>query len=210
MLKLRDIMTRDVTTVSSDRTLRDAMELLVTRHVSGAPVVSAGKVVGVISATDLLSFTVSQPDEQGGEGTTDEDGCDSWESEPESGEGAEPSGAYFTETWSDTGDELNELRFNDLVGRELDALNERTVGEVMTRRICSLPSSADVPKAADYMRREGIHRLLVMDDGNLSGIVSAMDITRAVADHRLTTRTYVFGREQDFDDRGGWEEQTGD
>ncbi|HEU4584687.1 MAG TPA: CBS domain-containing protein [Gemmatimonadaceae bacterium] len=210
MLKLRDIMTRDVTTVSSDLTLRDAMELLVTRHVSGAPVVSAGKVVGVISATDLLSFTVSQPDEQVGEGATDEDGWDSWESEPESAEGAGPSGAYFTETWSDTGDELNELRFNDLVGRELDALNERTVGEVMTRRICSLPSSADVPKAADYMRREGIHRLLVMDDGNLSGIVSAMDITRAVADHRLTTRTYVFGREEDFDDRGGWEEQTGD
>ena len=208
MLKLRDIMTRDVTTLSSDLTLRDAMELLVTRHVSGAPVVSSGKVVGVISATDLLSFTASQSGKE--EGATDEDGLDVWESEPESEDGAEPSGAYFTETWSDTGDELNELRFNDLVGRELGALDERTVGEVMTRRVCSLPSSADVPKAADYMRREGIHRLLVMDGGNLSGIVSAMDIAKAVADHRLTTRTYVFGREKDFDDRGGWEEQTGD
>ncbi len=208
MLRLRDIMTRDVTALSSELTLRDAMELLVTRHVSGAPVVSGGKVVGVISATDLLTFTASQSGKE--EGTTGEDGWDSWESAPESDEGAEPSGAYFTEKWSDTGDELNELRFNDLVGRELDALNEYTVGEVMTRRVCSLPSSADVPTAADYMRREGIHRLLVMDDGNLSGIISAMDITKAVADHQLITRTYVFGREQDFDDRGGWEEQIGD
>src|SRR5690606_28747092 len=55
MLKLRDIMTRDVTTLSPDLPLRDAMELLVSEHLSGAPVVSDGKLVGVISASDLLS-----------------------------------------------------------------------------------------------------------------------------------------------------------
>lgn len=199
MLKLRDIMTRDVITVSPDLTLREAMELLATKHLSGAPVVSGGKVVGVISSTDLISFAASLPGVQT-EGVEEGE----WESEPESEEGTEPSGAYFTESWSDTSPGLNEMRFNDLAGGERNVLEEHTVAEAMTRRICSLPSSAEVPKAADYLRREGIHRLLVVDDEQLSGIVSAMDIAKAVAEHKLTTRTYLFDREQEFDERGEW------
>ena len=51
MLALRDIMTADVVTVSPQTTLREAMELLAQRHLSGAPVVSGGELVGVVSAT---------------------------------------------------------------------------------------------------------------------------------------------------------------
>jgi CBS domain-containing protein len=42
------------------------------------------------------------------------------------------------------------------------------------------------------MRRMGVHRLLVVDDGQLAGIVSSMDIVRAVADHKLEVRRFVF------------------
>lgn len=56
MLKLRDIMTRDVVSAAPDMTIRDAMELLSEQHVSGAPVVDGGKVVGIFSATDLLTL----------------------------------------------------------------------------------------------------------------------------------------------------------
>ena len=56
MLKLEDIMTRNVISASPDMTIREAMQLLSERHVSGAPVVNGGKVVGVFSATDLLAF----------------------------------------------------------------------------------------------------------------------------------------------------------
>jgi len=61
MLRLRDIMTKDVLTVSPEMSLRDAMAMLATRHVSGAPVVDAGQVVGVISSTDLLEVAASEP-----------------------------------------------------------------------------------------------------------------------------------------------------
>ena len=61
MLRLRDIMTTDVLTVSPELTIRDAMALLSTRHVSGAPVVASGKVVGVLSGTDLLEFAAALP-----------------------------------------------------------------------------------------------------------------------------------------------------
>lgn len=49
-------MTRDVVSAAPDMTIRDAMGLLSERHVSGAPVVDGGRVVGIFSATDLLTL----------------------------------------------------------------------------------------------------------------------------------------------------------
>ncbi len=56
MLRLRDIMTTDVATATPDLTLREAMELLTAKHISGAPVIAGGKVAGIFTASDLLSF----------------------------------------------------------------------------------------------------------------------------------------------------------
>jgi CBS domain-containing protein len=198
MLKLRDIMTRDVITLDSDLSVRDAMALLASRHVSGAPVVSGANVIGVISGTDLLDFAsslpgipIEQPEEPAAE----------WgEGEPDEADTQLPAGAYFTELWSESAADLEE-RFTQTAAPEWNALAEHTVSEAMSRDICALPSSTDVHSAADFMRRAGIHRLLVIDDGRLAGIVSTMDITRAVADRKLTRRTYVFNRDRQFDDR---------
>ena len=79
-----------------------------------------------------------------------------------------------------------------------DVLDDHTVDEVMTRELYALASGDDVFTAADLMRRRSIHRVLVIDDGQLVGIVSALDIARAVADHKLALRTYVFNRNRDF------------
>jgi len=60
MLKARDIMTKDVITISPDATLADAIELLVTKEISGMPVVDADeKVIGIISEKDILNFAFS-------------------------------------------------------------------------------------------------------------------------------------------------------
>jgi CBS domain-containing protein len=65
----------------------------------------------------------------------------------------------------------------------------------MTRTpLATLPVDATAEQAAAVMRSDRIHRILVTDGGALAGIVSAFDIAAAVADHRLTTRTYVFDR----------------
>ena len=53
---VRDIMTRNVTTVTPELPLREAIDVLVTNHVSGAPVVQNERVVGIVSATDLPTF----------------------------------------------------------------------------------------------------------------------------------------------------------
>ena len=49
MLRLRDIMTTELLTFSPETSVRDAMESLAAKHVSGAPVVAGTKVVGVVS-----------------------------------------------------------------------------------------------------------------------------------------------------------------
>src|SRR5687767_504781 len=61
MLRLRDIMTREVVTVAPDLSVRDAMELLTSRHISGAPVLSNRKIVGVVSLTDLAELASGSP-----------------------------------------------------------------------------------------------------------------------------------------------------
>lgn len=149
MLKLRDIMTRDVVSAASDLTIRDAMELLSERHVSGAPVVDGGKVVGVFSASDLLAFL------------------------------------------ADLSDTTPSLTFSRRKGRTTP-LEDVTVEEVMTRKIQALPPDTSVDEAAAFMGTKQIHRVLVMDGDVLLGIVTTSDVARAVAEHRIRNRTYVF------------------
>lgn len=81
----------------------------------------------------------------------------------------------------------------ETMGPEWNMLEEHTVGEAMNRKIAALPPDTPVEHAAAVMRRAGIHRVLVMENGNLLGIVTTKDVSDAVADRRLTTRVYVFG-----------------
>jgi CBS domain-containing protein len=149
MLKLRDIMTRDVVSAASDLTIREAMELLSERHVSGAPVVDGGKVVGVFSASDLLTFL------------------------------------------ADLSDTTPSLIFRRRKGRTTP-LEDVTVDEVMTRKVQALPPDCSVDEAAALMIKKQIHRVLVMEGDALLGIVSTSDVAKAVAQHRIRNRTYVF------------------
>ncbi len=189
MLRLRDIMTKDVVTVSPELTVRDAMVLFSSRHLSGAPVVGSGKVVGVISTTDLMEFAASLP----GLPTEQREPDEEEESEASSDgmEEDEPPQAYFTDRWEDAGADIAE-RMGEVAGPEWNALEEHTVGEAMTRTIISLPPGTAVDFAAQRMREAGVHRMLVMQADELVGIVTTKDISDAVADHKVTAHTHVF------------------
>ena len=200
MLRLRDIMTSDVLTLSPELEIRDAMTILSGRHIGGAPVVAQGKVIGMVSATDLLQFAVALPGvprEEAGPGERGEwDELPGWESEDV------PPASWFTERWADSmGDASDRMAGPD--GPEWSVLEGHTVSEVMSRGpTCALNPDVPVTAAADYMRRAGVHRILVMDGDRLLGLVSTMDIARAVADHRLTTKVFLFGDRTASDARG--------
>lgn len=82
---------------------------------------------------------------------------------------------------------------SDSLRRRRTSLEEVTVEELMTREVKWLAPNATVEQAADYMREKQIHRVLVVDGSKLVGIVTTADVARAVAEHRLRTKTFVFG-----------------
>jgi CBS domain-containing protein len=187
MLTLADLMTPDPLTLDPDQTLREAIEQLSAAGVSGAPVITGDRLVGVVSASDILDFQSANP------------GIPSYrEDRQEWGEWgpadlaekdmSDPPAAYFREMWADSSADLV-ARMAEPGGPEWDALSEHVVGEVMTRKILSLPPATDAAEAARLMVERGIHRLIIAEDLVLMGIVSAMDFVRAVGDERLRPST---------------------
>lgn len=56
-MKIRDIMTKEVTSISPDTSAKEAMELLHKLQISGLPVIDAGgKLVGVFTEKEILSY----------------------------------------------------------------------------------------------------------------------------------------------------------
>ncbi len=55
-VKIEDIMSKDVTTIDIDKTVENAAELMVEKKIKRLPVVNNGKLVGIITATDLISY----------------------------------------------------------------------------------------------------------------------------------------------------------
>lgn len=201
MLRLREIMSTDVVTVTPETTIREAMEVLARRHMSGAPVVSGEKLVGIVTANDLMAFSAAIPGVPTERETRDEwielaqpSVADEVEAE------AEPSSAYFADLWEDAGADVAE-RFADIASPEWNALEEHDVSEVMTHApLSTLSPDDEAEAAADLMRRNAIHRVLVTEGDRLVGVVSSLDIARAAADHRFHTRTYVFNPDPQFDE----------
>jgi CBS domain-containing protein len=186
MLRVQDIMTPNPLTISAGATVREAMELLSVNHVSGAPVMDGGVLAGVVSASDLMVFA-----SQLSGVPTERDPNQGWiESadaaiDEEVDQEAEAASAFFSELWDDAGAGLSS-RFDNVSSPEWNDLEEHDVSEVMTRApLETLPSSAPAEAAAARMAEKRIHRVLETDGHRLVGIITASDITRAVAEHRF-------------------------
>jgi CBS domain-containing protein len=204
MLRLRDIMTTNVITLDPDATVRQAMELFASRRISGAPVVAGADVVGVISASDLVQFAATLPGRSTDRDTTPDAHPDAFAdfstdddreaSLSDSNEDDDPTALYFTESW-DNDDASIVGRIETSSGGDWGALDEHTVSEAMTPAPAhALTPETAVTVAAEYMRDHRIHRVLVMVGLTLLGLVSSSDIMAAVADGKLTSRTFVFER----------------
>lgn len=188
MLRLRDIMTTEVLTLAPDTSLRAAVELLSAHHISGAPVMAGQRVVGIISATDILAFTSTAL--QGPMDRAATVDPDEW-LEPPGGQGDDvPLPRRDNDSWTSREDETA-LDADETELAPQDPLAEYTVSDAMTWGVYALPPSSPAVAAAECMRAADVHRMLVIEDGRLAGIVTTTDFTRAVAEHRLSLHTHV-------------------
>jgi CBS domain-containing protein len=181
MSTVRHLMSSEVVSVTPDLSLRTALELLAARHIGGVPVVAGHRVVGVLSMSDILSFQASTPVVPAAEPDRP-----SWESEPleEWREGDEPPAAFFSDMWPDAGGDVLE-RLEQTGTPEWDTLAEHTVSEAMTRTVVAVGPDTPARAAARLMTRFDIHRVLVIEDGRLRGVLTSMDVVRAAGLGRI-------------------------
>jgi len=153
-MKVADVMTRDVVTLDPKDTLRNASEVLRSNEISGAPVVSNGKVIGVLSEGDVVKAL-----------RTGDIGYELWF----------PSPFEIVEV------PLRNLIKWRKLKEELEERDELHVEDVMTSSVKKIGPDESFEEAAEKMSRHRINRLPVMDDdGNLVGIVTREDILKGV------------------------------
>ena len=176
VLAVRDIMQTAVVTVTTHTTARELARLLSDEEISGAPVLDRkGHLAGVVSATDLVRLAA-------------EDSCVQLTTsvlrteverirDPEADAvGAHPYGLLLPEYW------LMDWR------RFLDQLPESDFDTVLVREITtpapfSVEPEMPLCELCEFLVRGRIHRAVVLEKGRLLGIVTSVDVLRAVAEH---------------------------
>ena len=177
VLTVREAMVADPVTVEPEESLRSAADLLTSAGVGGAPVVSERRILGVISLTDILTFEVDEP----GVPTYRPELLSPLDEDPlEAPELLDEPTRWFVDLWEDAGADVV-ARVADSVGPEWDLLDEHTVAEVMSRVVIGVPPTATIADAARLMDEKRVHRLLVLEDGELVGILTTWDVMRTVA-----------------------------
>lgn len=174
MLLVRDIMATNVEVVTPDLTVRELARFLARRGISGAPVVDGSdQVVGVVSTTDLARLTGQEPVHPG---PSVSDTALFPPEEVQSSGGEDESWYWFLAS------EAPSLYAGGLIAGMGDLAEEMTVAEIMTPVAFDVRPDAKVTELAEFLRRGKIHRALVMEDGELVGIVTTFDVLRAVTE----------------------------
>lgn len=148
----KDLMTADVETVEADWPVDRVAEFLVDHDISGAPVVQEGELVGVVSLTDIARHNSTAGD-------------------PAS---ERPAHFYRNELESTYAEEdLNNLRVSEG--------GDTTAEHVMTPQVYDVNEHTSIQQVAQVMHRSGIHRLFVTQNGEIRGVITALDMLEVVA-----------------------------
>jgi CBS domain-containing protein len=148
--RARDLMQTDVVVVTAETPLLQIHRLFIEEEINGAPVVDEdGEVVGVISSLDLLREVQEEYDTGAGINVP----------------------MYFREELPYSGPDW-------LSAPEdfQDRMSELTAADAMVKEIVSVTPDTSVSEVARIMREQHIHRVLVVADGELEGILTSFDL----------------------------------
>ena len=161
-IKARDLMREDPVCLDVATPIREAVRTLEEYRISGAPVTDeANELVGVLSVTDIVKtehlkgdrIDAQQPGYYASDPLWDNDDSSPWGD----------NGPFSTEEYSP-----------EVLGRE-------TVGDWMTARVLCVAPDASVRDVASLMACERIHRVFVVQDNELVGVISTIDIVSYLA-----------------------------
>ena len=154
-MKIKDVMNKDVIVCAPDDTLGHLADLFKKNHVSGIPVVDKGKVVGLVSETDLIKLF-----------KTPEFSNDLWL----------PSPFEIIEIPIRNLVKLEETK------KFFDNMKLRPVKDIMTKTVHAISSDEELEDASTMMVKHNVNRLPVIENGKLVGIVARSDIIKGLSE----------------------------
>ncbi len=169
---VRDFMTQDVATIDEDADVHELEKLFLEKRIHGVPVTDkAGRLVGVVSQTDLIAWHF----ELGVDGTAFYEMAQL----QLRGDGVHPVVTSLQEDEATL--DVGELPLGDQETLRVSDIRNASVGEVMTPLVHAIRPESTAVEAAARMLRHQIHRLVVVDgDLKVQGIVCAMDLLALV------------------------------
>jgi CBS domain-containing protein len=158
-----DVMESDVVTFRPSTPITEALQTFEELRISGAPVVDEyGRIVGMLTTADVARSSHSS------EGRIDAEGGNAAMTEPFDAE---------SEDGMDTEDVV--LSMEDYGAQ----VSERpTVGDWMSTPVRSAAPEWTLVQVCRLMKQEHIHRVPVVKDRRLVGIISSFDVVCCVAD----------------------------
>jgi CBS domain-containing protein len=160
-MRVRDVMTKSLVTIGPEETLADLESLLLAKRIGGVPVVERGRLVGIVSRSDLVRLL----------GTEQSIADVQIDSDREYREDAFAS------------DEVAER--TAAAAQVAERLARFRVRDAMVSEVASVDAEAPLREVARQLAERRIHRLVVTEGGRLAGIVSTLDLVRAIAEGRI-------------------------
>ena len=160
-LTAADVMHTDVLTVSPKLPMLDLEKLLIEHRVGGVPVVEDGKIIGIISRSDVIRHL------------TEDQAADAieteyhWDIGPPTTKRASGSGGSSADP-----------------AAVAEMLSKLEVSDLMVKDVVAVRADAAVSEVASLMAERHIHRVVVTNDGELLGVITTLDLTRLLADGR--------------------------
>jgi len=158
MKKVKDFMCSDVLFVRPNNSVFDVAKVFSKNNISGAPVVEDGRVIGVISISDIVKFM----------GIKLADGS-VIAHEPQS------LSMIFLNLIK-MGKEFVDFK------KDLERISNTEIKHMMSKEVVAIGPNADLFEAANIMEKSDVNRLPVINDGRLVGIIARADLIRALID----------------------------
>jgi CBS domain-containing protein len=157
---VREVMSKNVTTVTPDTLVKDAAALLAEKDVSGMPVVDGGRVVGIFSEADILkSLRTTKKDLR-----------------------------LIFPSVSSLGIAFQEDVTQREIIEAYEEIGNMTVREVMSKDVITVEPDIPLNEAIMKMVQRGIHRLPVVEKNTLVGILTRGDVIRGLAKEDIEKR----------------------
>lgn len=152
-MKVREVMSKPVMTVTSDTLVKDAAAILAEKDISGIPVLEGDRLAGIFSEADILrSLKTTKKDLR-----------------------------LIFPSVSSLGIAFQEEVTQREILEAYEEIGNRPVKEVMTRDVVTIAPDIPLNEAIVKMVQKEINRLPVVEKNTLVGIVTRGDVIRGLA-----------------------------